>query len=80
MTTAGKHVISFVNNGTGFSEFLLLHCRIVPTGTLGIANVTDTKVRPAGIYAPNGQPRQSLQQGLNIVILSDGTVKKIMLK
>ena len=80
VTTAGKHVISFVNNGTGFSEFLLLHCRIVPTGTLGIATVANTIVRPAGIYAPNGQPRQSLQQGLNIVVLSDGTVKKIMLK
>ena len=80
VTAAGKHVISFINNGTGFSEFLLLHCRIVPTGTQGIANVSDAKVRPAGIYAPNGQPRQSLQQGLNIVVLSDGTVKKIMLR
>ena len=81
ITEAGNHVISFINNGTGFSEFLLLHCRIIPTGTLGIDNITTaTPSRPVGIYAPNGQPRQSLQKGLNIVILPDGTTKKIMLK
>ena len=81
VTTAGKHIISFINNGTGFSEFLLLHCRIIPTGTLGIDNLTTaTPSRPAGIYAPNGQPRQALQRGLNIVILPDGTIRKIMMK
>jgi len=83
VTTAGKHVISFINNGTGFSEFLLLHCRIIPTGTQGIRDIsasgTSLKHAP-GIFAPNGQPRQALQQGLNIVILPDGTVKKILIK
>jgi hypothetical protein len=80
VTTSGKHIISFINNGTGFSEFLLLHCRVIPTGTQGINNLTATPTRPVGIFAPNGQPRQAMQKGLNIVILPDGTVKKIMLK
>ena len=80
VTTSGKHIISFINNGTGFSEFLLLHCRVIPTGTQGINNLTASPTRPVGIFAPNGQPRQAMQKGLNIVILPDGTVKKIMLK
>jgi hypothetical protein len=79
VTTSGKHIISFINNGTGFSEFLLLHCRVIPTGTQGINNLTATPTRPVGIFAPNGQPRQAMQKGLHLVILPDGTVKKIML-
>ena len=32
------------------------------------------------IYSPNGKKLNKLQKGLNIVILCDGTVKKIIMK
>ena len=32
------------------------------------------------IYSPDGKPRNELQKGLNIVRMSDGTVKKVVIK
>ena len=32
------------------------------------------------IYSPNGKKLEKLQKGLNIVVLDDGTVKKVVVK
>ena len=48
--------------------------------TLGITEILMTSQRNIRIYAPNGKKLSKLQKGLNIVILNDGTVKKIVIK
>ena len=76
---SGKYIISFVNDGSGFNEFLLLECRIAADAAAGITlhSSSDTHC-PAGIYSPSGIRRQSLQRGLNIVVSEDGTKRKIL--
>ena len=77
----GNYVISFINNGTGFSEFLLLECRINSTGTSGI---TEREVLrstlPVGIYSIQGVRRDELQQGINIIVYPDGTSRKVIVR
>ena len=38
------------------------------------------KTVQAGIYSLNGVRRQALQPGLNIVVYTDGTVRKVAVK
>ena len=77
----GNYVISFINNGTGFSEFLLLECRINSTGTSGI---TEREVLrstlPVGIYSIQGVRRDELQQGINIIVYPDGSSRKVIVR
>jgi hypothetical protein len=47
------------------------------SGIIGVLMESQQKVR---IYSPNGKKLTKLQKGLNIVILADGTVKKVMVK
>jgi len=44
------------------------------------ATVQDDEVRIVSIYSANGQQLPKLQKGLNIVRMSNGTTKKIMVK
>ena len=47
----------------------------------GIQDIENTpKAAAAGIYNLNGIRQQSLKRGLNIVVSSDGTVKKVLVK
>lgn len=48
--------------------------------TSGIAEIILETQRNVRIYLPNGKKIDKLQKGLNIVVLDDGTVKKIMVK
>ena len=80
ITESGKYIISFVNNGSGFDEFLLLECNIKSTGQTGIDETTDRDIRPMGIYSVAGVRRESLQPGLNIVVGRDGKARKMMVK
>lgn len=48
--------------------------------TSGIAEILMGAQRNARIYLPNGKRIDRLQKGLNIVILDDGTAKKIVVK
>ena len=45
--------------------------------TSGIIEVLMTTQRNIRIYSPNGKKLDKLQKGLNIVVLDDGTVKKV---
>lgn len=49
-----------------------------PTAVLKIETETDAQVM--GIYSLDGKRLQALQRGMNIVRLSDGSVKKILVK
>ncbi|MBR5803908.1 MAG: glycosyl hydrolase family 98 [Bacteroidaceae bacterium] len=75
----GNYVIRFLNNGTGYDEFLLLECRI-NVKTLSIDDVLTESVGIAEIYDVNGIRRESLQPGLNIIVTTDGKVRKLMIK
>lgn len=48
--------------------------------TSGIAEIIMANQRNIRIYSPNGKRTDRLQKGLNIVILDDGTVRKVMVK
>ena len=76
----GNYIISFIDNGSGFDEFLLLECRINQQVPSGIASIPLRPVRQAGIYSPSGVVRQRLERGLNIIVTDDGQVKKILVK
>lgn len=47
------------------------------SGIIGVLMASQQNVR---IYSPDGKKLDKLQKGLNIVILVDGTVKKVMVK
>ena len=48
--------------------------------TSGIIEVLMTTQRNIRIYSPNGKELDKLQKGLNIVVMDDGTVKKVVVK
>ena len=48
--------------------------------TSGILEVLMASQQNLRIYSPNGKKLNKLQKGLNIVILDDGTVKKVIMK
>lgn len=50
----------------------------IPTGINEIGSTTDAKV--SEIYGVNGARKSQLTKGLNIVKMSDGTVKKVLVK
>jgi hypothetical protein len=81
ITTKGDYVIQFKEVGSGMQEFLLAECRLRDLNILTGINTHYSEVRmPEGIYSPSGLRRQTLQQGLNIVVRPDGSVRKVMLK
>ena len=81
ITEKGKYVVSFINNGTGFSEFLLLECRVNSTGNTGIVEHATTRQHlPAGIYSLQGVRRDALQRGINIVVTPDGKSRKVIVR
>ena len=81
ITTEGDYVISFVNNGTGFDEFLLLECRINIVLPDGIAESSMFNVQSSkSFFNLSGQRQSTLRRGLNIVVTSDGKAQKILVK
>ena len=77
----GNYVISFVNNGGGFDEFLLLECRVNMTGQSGIMeHLVSTSNRPVGIYSIQGVRRDELQRGINIIVTPDGKSRKVIMR
>ncbi len=80
ITQDGKYIISFINNGSGFDEFLLLECRINATGSSDITEATTHTTLPVGIYSPTGTLLKSPARGLNIVVTPDGKARKIFVR
>jgi hypothetical protein len=79
ITEAGNYIIRFQNNGTGFDEFLLLECRINGKPN-SIQDILPASTTVKAIYDINGVRHESLQKGLNIVVTTDGKVRKFMIK
>ncbi len=81
---AGKYTIRFVDmtSGDAMHEFLLAECRIntVQSADAILAPQTTDSNKPAGIYSPSGLLLQHMQPGLNIIKMTDGTVKKVYVK
>lgn len=77
----GNYIVKFyAPSGSGFSEYLLLECRINTDGLVdGIeapSFVNDTDL-PAGIYTITGVKVNSMQPGLNIIRTMDGKTHKV---
>ena len=82
VTEAGNYVVKFVDKSTygSMHEFLLLECRINEVTATGISTVMRQAQLPQGIYSASGVRRQSLRQGLNIVVGANGQMRKVMVK
>ncbi len=77
ITESGNYVIRFVSNNGGWSdEYLLLECRINGKPS-GVEETLNTAVAPRAIYDLSGKRYDTLQRGLNIVLMEDGSVRKI---
>ncbi len=79
ITEAGNYVIRFQNNGSGYDEFLLLECRINGKPD-GVETLMDDSSEVKAVYDIHGVRLQSMQPGLNIVVMKNGTVRKLMIK
>ena len=82
--TEGNYVINFLNNGTGFSEFLLLDCKIknLNPAPTGIDNVFLKDIDKEGleIFTLDGKKIPTLQHGINIIRRNGFDVKKVYVK
>ena len=66
---------------TGLPQTMPAHDVVVHASyTSGIVEVLMASQQNVRIYSPNGKKLNKLQKGLNIVILDDGTVKKVIMK
>ncbi|NPD91364.1 glycosyl hydrolase family 98 [Prevotella sp. PMUR] len=75
----GNYIISFRNSADGFSEYLLLECRLSKDDQNSIGSVVGNEGdEVTAIYGIDGVKRSGLQKGLNIVILRSGKSKKII--
>ena len=54
--------------------------RIIQEQMVGIDDVQPAVSLPAGIYSVSGVRRNELRRGLNIIVTSDGNVKKVLVK
>ena len=84
ITTEGNYVIKFQNNGTGFSEFLLLACKIknlspAPTSIDDIF-LKDVDKEGLEIFTIDGKKIPTLQHGINIIRRNGMDVKKVYVK
>lgn len=66
---------------TGLPQTMPAHDVVVYANyTSGITEVLMASQQNVIIYAPNGTKLNKLQKGLNIMILDDGTIKKLIIK
>jgi hypothetical protein len=84
ITTEGNYVIKFQNNGTGFSEFLLLACKIknlnpAPT-SIDDLFLKDVDKEGLEIFTIDGKKIPTLQHGINIIRRNGFDVKKVYVK
>lgn len=54
--------------------------RIIQEQMVGISDVQPEVSLPAGIYSVNGMRQQTTRRGLNIIVTSDGTARKVFVK
>ena len=84
ISTQGDYVINFQNNGTGFSEFLLLACKVknLNPAPTGIDNVFLKDIASDGIeiFTVDGKKIPTLQHGINIIRRNGVDVKKVYVK
>ena len=79
ITEAGNYIINFMNNGSGFDEFLLLECRLNTYIPDGIEVARATQGTPA-LFDLTGVQQKHLRRGVNVVRTSDGRVHKVVVK
>ena len=66
---------------TGLPETMPAHDVVVHASyTTGIREIILAKPQDVQIYSPNGKKLNKLQKGLNIIMMKDGTIRKIVIK
>ena len=83
VTKAGNYVVNFLNNGTGFSEFLLAECNIHRTSSpQGIADTFAGAASPGEykVFSLGGAQLPSLRKGVNIIRYASGQVRKVYVR
>ena len=85
ISEAGNYYVRFSDdsNAGGFTEFLLLECRIntvAAADAIPVLSSSDESVTPVAIYDLQGRRQPALQRGINIVRTADGKTRKINIK
>jgi len=85
ISEAGNYYVRFSDdsNAGGFTEFLLLECRIntvAAADAIPVLSSSDESVTPVAIYDLQGRRQPALQRGINIVRTTDGKTRKIIIK
>ena len=85
ISEAGNYYVRFSDdsNAGGFTEFLLLECRIntvAAADAIPVLSSSDESVTPVAIYDLQGHRQPALQRGINIVRTADGKTRKINIK
>lgn len=78
-----SYVIKFVNNGTGFSEFLLLSCvlkSVEDPSDVEALFIGAEKSDVTEIYSIDGKKLPALQKGINIIRVNGCDIKKVYIK
>lgn len=75
-----KCIIRFTGTSGGYDEYLLLQCSVNSVIADGITPNTVSRQLSVGIYSPDGRKISSLQRGMNIIVESDGTARKVIVK
>lgn len=84
--STGNYIIRFQNAGAmggSYEEFLLLMCKVnIVKGSDadGIVDASGEEPKVKAIYDLQGVRTGSLHKGLNIVVMSDGTTRKVYVK
>ena len=80
VTEAGNYIISFTCNG-GFSEYLLLDCRVMSSSSTGISSVANTTSGEAAYFDLQGRRLEAPVKGQVVILRSnDGKTKKILVR
>lgn len=75
----GYYAIRFESAG-GFSEYLLVACKLVQLSGNAIEDITIEDSHVIEIYGLDGRKRQNIERGINILKMSDGKTRKVMIK
>jgi hypothetical protein len=82
ITTPGKYIVRYTNESRNgyLDEYLLLNSEVKLIRATGIQRVESDSKEVVEIYNLSGVRQSAISRGLNILRMSDGTTRKVLVK
>lgn len=82
ITKPGKYIVRYTNESRNgyFDEYLLLNSEVKLIKATGIQRVESDSKEVVEIYNVSGVRQSAISRGLNILRMSDGTTRKVLVK